>query len=67
MNNTIELTKKFYDKKAILKAVLAYESIALIKMQETAQSYICYVVSSNYDSQLVLNEFANYVLGTMNT
>ena len=67
MNNTIRLTKAFYEKSAISKAVEAYASIASIKIEETETSYICDVMSSKYDTQLVLNEFANYVLGIMNS
>ena len=67
MNNTIELTKDFYDRIAISKAVDAYASIASIKISETEKAFICEVISSKYDTQLVLNEFANYVLGTMNS
>ena len=67
MNNVIELTKSFYDKSSVIKAISAYKSIAIINMQETSYSYECQVITSNYDPQLVLNEFANYVLGTMNS
>ena len=67
MNNTIKLTKAFYEKSAISNAVEAYASIASIKIEETETNYICEVMSSKYDAQLVLNEFANYVLGIMNS
>ncbi|SFQ07430.1 hypothetical protein SAMN04487928_11767 [Butyrivibrio proteoclasticus] len=66
MNNSIELTKKFYDKRAIIQSIAAYKDIASIKMSESQDYYICTVESSNHSPQLVLNEFSNYVLGLMN-
>lgn len=66
MNNSIELTKKFYDKSYILEAINAYKGIANIKIDENQDYYICTVVSSKHSPQLVLNEFSNYVLGLMN-
>ncbi len=63
--NKIELTKSFYDKQAIIYAINAYSSIASIRLSETDSDYICEIVSGKYDHDLVLNEFANYVLGTM--
>ena len=66
MNNSVALTKKFYDKSSILAAIAAYKGFANIKMDENHEYYICTVVSSRPDPQLVLKEFSNYVLGLMN-
>ena len=66
MNNSTELTKAFYDIFHILEAINAYRGIANIKIDENQDYYICTVVSSKHSSQLVLNEFSNYVLGLMN-
>ena len=66
MNNSIELTKEFYDKSAIIQAIEAYKEIASIKFTENKNCYICTVESSKPSPQLVLNEFSNYVLGLMN-
>lgn len=66
MNNSIELTKKFYDKPTIIQAITAYKEIASIKFDENEDYYVCTVKSSKHSPQLVLNEFSNYVLGLMN-
>lgn len=66
MNNLVELTKEFYDKPAITQAIAAYKDIATIILDETPKYYICTVQASKHSTQLVLNEFSNYVLGLMN-
>ena len=63
--NKIAFTKSFYDKHTIVKAIDAYNAIASITLTETDLDYICEIMNSEYDPQLVLNEFANYILGTM--
>lgn len=62
-----KLTKEFYEKPALAEAVNAYKSLASITISEDSDYYYYEIISSEYDSQLVANEFENYVLGLMNT
>ncbi|WP_294241412.1 HxsD-like protein [Pseudobutyrivibrio sp.] len=68
MNNQdfLKFTKEFYDNEALILAAKAYDEIAKIKITEDEQYFYCHVISCKYNVALVLNEFANYVLGTMN-
>lgn len=65
MNEINKFTKEFYDRKTIELAVKAYSEIAQFKITEDNDYYYCDVLSYKYDPDLVLNEFSNYVLGTM--
>ena len=60
------LTKDFYEKKALIEAVNAYQSLASISISEDSDYYYYEITSSIYEPQLVANEFENYVLGLMN-
>ena len=62
-----KLTKEFYEKDALEKAINAYKNLASISISED-NDYLYYEIeSSMYDPQLVANEFENYILGLMNT
>lgn len=62
-----KLTKEFYEKGALLKAVSAYKNLASISVSED-NGYLYYEIESSiYDPHLVANEFENYILGLMNT
>ena len=65
MNN--KLSKEFYDKNALVKAIRDYKNLASISLSEDEQYYYYEVQSSRYDVILVANEFENYVLGLMNS
>ncbi len=62
-----KLTKEFYEKDALQKAVSAYKNLASISFSEDNDYFYYEVESSIYDPQLVANEFENYILGLMNT
>ncbi|MCR4635963.1 MAG: HxsD-like protein [Butyrivibrio sp.] len=66
MNNINKFTKEFYDINTIKSAIKAYSEIAQFNITEDNNYYYCDVISCKYDPVLVLNEFSNYVLGTMN-
>ena len=66
MNNSIKLTKSFYDKKAILVAINAFREIAQFELKEDNEYFYCLIHKSIYDNELTINEFSNYILGTMN-
>lgn len=66
MNEINKFTKEFYDRKTIESAIKAYCDIAQFKIAEDNDYYYCEIITSKHDPDLVLNEFSNYVLGTMN-
>ena len=65
MNN--KLCKEFYEKDALLKAIQAYKSLADISVTEDDYYYYFNIKRSDYEPDLVANEFENYILGIMNT
>ncbi|SCY47357.1 hypothetical protein SAMN02910370_02714 [Lachnospiraceae bacterium XPB1003] len=65
MNN--KLCKEFYENDALLKAIQAYKSLADISFTEDDNYYYYNINKSDYEPDLVANEFENYILGIMNT
>ena len=61
------LCKDFYEKDALLKAVKAYKSLADISVTEDDNYYYYNINKSDYEPDLVANEFENYIVGIMNT
>lgn len=58
----VEFDKAIYSEKAIKQAILDYESIADIEMNNTPERYVCSIKRSDYPMETTMLEFSNYVL-----
>ena len=62
----ITFLKEIYRYEAILSAIRDYKGIARIELVENEVYYCCSIWDSEYNENLVADEFGNYVLGLMN-
>ncbi len=58
--------KEIYDKKALLKAIDAYEGIVQITLSEDASYYHCLFSHFESDASLTVSHFSNYLIDLMN-
>lgn len=66
-NNEQLYTKAFYTKKVLIAAINDYKKIARIKLLEDDEHYRCEFYKCAVDTQVVMNEFNNYLIELMNS
>ena len=60
-------TKDFYSKVVLNQAIDDYKKIAKIKLLEDGEHYKCEFFRCAVDTQLVINEFNNYLIELLNS
>ena len=60
-------TKTFYSKEVLNQAIDDYKKIAKIKLLEDGDHYKCEFFRCAVDTQLVINEFNNYLIELLNS
>ena len=60
-------TKAFYSKEVLNQAIDDYKKIAKIKLLEDGECYKCEFFRCAVDTQLVINEFNNYLIELLNS
>lgn len=60
-------TKDFYSKEVLNQAIDDYKRIAKIKLLEDGGRYKCKFSRCAVDTQLVINEFNNYLIELLNS
>ena len=66
-NNKCKYSKAFYTQETLAVAINDYKKIAIIKLLEDKGHYICEFSECLVDSQVVINEFNNYLIELMNS
>ncbi len=66
-NNERVYTKIFYPKEVLNQAIYGYKKIAKIKLLEVGGYYKCEFFQCAIDTQLVINEFNNYLIELLNS
>ena len=59
--------KTFYSKEVLNQAIDDYKKIAKIKLLEDGEHYKCEFLRCAVDTQLVINEFNNYLIELLNS
>lgn len=60
-------TKAFYPKEVLKQAINDYKKIAKIKLVEDVWYYKCEFSRCSVNTQLVINEFNNYLIELLNS
>lgn len=60
-------TKNFYSREVLNQAIDDYKRIAVIELLEDGQYYHCAFSQCAVDTQLVINEFNNYLIELLNS
>lgn len=60
-------TKTFYPKEVLNQAIDDYKKIAKIKLLEDGEYFKCEFFRCAVDTQLVINEFNNYLIELLNS
>lgn len=60
-------TKTFYPKEVLDQAIADYKKIAKIKLLEDGKYFNCAFSQCAVDTQLVINEFNNYLIELLNS
>ena len=60
-------TKTFYSKEVLNQAIDDYKKIAKIKLLEDGEYFKCVFFRCAVDTQLVINEFNNYLIELLNS
>lgn len=66
-NNEQVYSKAFYSKEVILTAINDYKKIAKIKLFDCDEHYKCEFKKCVIGSEIVVNEFNNYLIELMNS
>lgn len=66
-NNEQVYIKTFYPKEVLNQAIGDYKKIAKIKLLEDDEYYKCEFLRCAVDTQLVINEFNNYLIELLNS
>lgn len=66
-NNEQVYTKTFYRKEVLNQAIDDYKKIAKIKLLEDNEYYKCEFFRCAVNTQLVINEFNNYLIELLNS
>lgn len=66
-NNKRLYSKTFYAKKILFAAINDYKKIAKIKLFEDDEHYRCEFCMCEVDTQVVINEFNNYLIELINS
>lgn len=61
-SNEQAYTKTFYPKEVLDQAIADYKKIAKIKLLEDGEYFKCEFFQCAVDTQLVINEFNNYLI-----
>ena len=59
--------KNIYPRFVLESAISAYKSIASIKIKEKDGAFMCSFGKSKADTQIVINEFDNYLIELLNS
>lgn len=60
-------TKAFYSSEVLSQAIDDYKKIAKIKLHDGGEYYKCEFLRCVADTQLVINEFNNYLIELLNS
>ena len=67
MKTKLELNKELYTLPSIQKAIVAYNGLAHITVEENATHYLCFFSRCRYEADVTKQEFANYLIDLLNS